>query len=71
MFVSRAFFASDARDFFRGVFHQLLAEHARETGHCDPCVATSHVSEEVLRARCACSRHVACNMVDSAPVDDG
>ena len=33
--------------------------------------AAKHVNLKGVRARCACSRHVACNMVGSAPVDDG
>ena len=33
--------------------------------------AAKHVNHKGVRARCACSRHVACNMVVSASVDDG
>ena len=33
--------------------------------------AAKHVNLKGVRARCACSRHVACNMVGSVPVDDG
>ena len=33
--------------------------------------AAKHVNLKGVRARCACSRHVACNMVGSTPVDDG
>ena len=33
--------------------------------------AAEHVNLKGVRARCACSRHVACNMVGSASVDDG
>ena len=33
--------------------------------------AAKHVNLKGVRARCAFSRHVACNMVGSAPVDDG
>ena len=34
------------------------------------CAATKHVNLKGVRARCACSRHVASNMVGSASVDD-
>ena len=33
--------------------------------------AAKHVNFEIVRARCACSRHVACNTVGSAPIGDG
>ena len=64
------FCASDAHDFLAECFigcRQIMRRRRVTATH----ELQHDVCKEVLRARCACARHVACNMVGSVPVDDG